>query len=161
MEEFVAICVLNEILETASGVWYGIRYNIFMNFHNRQLMKVRLNLTPMIDVVFLLIIFFMVVSQYSSQERSMLDLPKADDAEQVQTVAKQQSIIVNIQADGSIMIDDIKYDIAGLGELLGGHAEDKITIRSDKQCQWQMVRPVFDTCRKAGISTPNIAVVKE
>ncbi len=91
----------------------------------------------------------------------MLELPKADDAEQIQSTAQQQSIIVNIEADGRIMIGEIEYDINGLGELLSGHGEDKITIRSDRQCQWQMVRPVFDTCRKAGISTPNIAVVKE
>ena len=132
-----------------------------MNFHTRQPAKVKLNLTPMIDVVFLLIIFFMVVSQYSSQERSILDLPKADNAEQVQSAAEEQTVIVNIHADGSIKIDDISYSLDEMAELLSGHKEDKIIIRSDKQCQWKMVRPVFNACQMAGISTPNIAVIQQ
>jgi biopolymer transport protein ExbD len=136
-----------------------------MNFTNKQsairLRGHRLNLTPMIDVVFLLIIFFMVVSQFSSQERTAMALPQAKNSFTPEIATEQSKLIVNIMPSGEIKIDDISCDQERLSQILLGHTDSKIIIRSDKNCTWVVLKPVLDTCRKAGISTTNIAVIDD
>ncbi|MBW3541990.1 MAG: biopolymer transporter ExbD, partial [Planctomycetes bacterium] len=62
-----------------------------------------LNLTPMIDIVFLLIIFFMVGAQFTEQERDMnITLPTVSDVEPL--TSQPDPIVVNVRSDGAIVV---------------------------------------------------------
>ncbi|MBN2063973.1 MAG: biopolymer transporter ExbD [Sedimentisphaerales bacterium] len=121
----------------------------------------KINLTPMVDIVFLLIIFFLVVSQFSAQERSLMDLPAAQNSFTPEIAAEKQSVILNIMPSGEITVDDKIYPQPELQKLLTNHINSKVIIRSDKKCTWSVLQPVFSACLQAGISTTDIAVVKE
>ncbi len=91
----------------------------------------------------------------------MVDLPPAKDADTKIIATQQQKVIINILRSGEVRIDDLAYSSSELSELLTGHKNDKILIRSDKSCTWQQLKPVFNACSQAQIASPDIAVMKE
>ncbi len=132
-----------------------------MNFTRTKTRGHKLNLTPMIDVIFLLIIFFMLISRFSSQEKTLIELPQAKDAETKNIASEQKKVMINIMASGEILIGETSYTESSLGAMLKSHNNDKIIIRSDKNSSWEQLRPVFNACKQAGIANPDIAVLKE
>jgi len=115
---------------------------------------VMMNLTPMIDVVFLLIIFFMVSTTFLNVEKEMdLDLPEAASgrAEEMQ----QDEIIINVMADGRLKVGDAFYDKPGLVERLKQAAlanpETPVVIRGDRQTDLQNAVHAMDACGQANL----------
>ncbi len=74
----------------------------FKNAKSRVIIPV-VEMTPMIDIVFLLIIFFMVAAQFAQQARVHLDLPK-EQGEQLKNKPKNM-LVINILADGSLLVN--------------------------------------------------------
>jgi len=72
-----------------------------MNFSRRQRQPLEITLTPMIDVVFLLLIFFMVTTTFSQQSELKINLPEAQGEE---SSAVEKMIILTINADGIYFI---------------------------------------------------------
>ncbi len=135
--------------------------NFDLNSNRANATGHKINLTPMVDIVFLLIIFFLVVSQFSAQERSLMDLPAAQNSFTPEIASEKKSIIMNIMPSGEITVDDITYSQPELLKMLTKHTNSKVIIRSDKKCSWSVLKPVFNSCLQAGISTTDIAVVKD
>ena len=73
-----------------------------MRFPRQTTEEVSINLTPLIDVVFLLLIFFMVSTTFSRETRLQIDLPQASDAAQ----ARYEGIEVTIDAQGHFSVND-------------------------------------------------------
>jgi biopolymer transport protein ExbD len=114
-----------------------------------------LNLAPMIDVVFLLLIFFMVATTFAEKEKEMgLDLPQAESGEEAQS--KPDEVVINLMRDGRILVSGDEVDRAALIESLTRVArrdpETPVTIRGDKEVFHQHVVGVMDACRIAGLS---------
>ena len=85
-------------VETIQHSWVTTK---LMKFARRQRTDVEVNLTPLIDVVFLLLIFFMVSTTFSKDTRISIDLPEASaDAAQIST----EKIEISISRDGSSSI---------------------------------------------------------
>ncbi|MFO7903751.1 MAG: ExbD/TolR family protein [Planctomycetota bacterium] len=83
-----------------------------------------MNMTPMIDIVFLLIIFFMTVSQVSEVNRERLKLP-----EQPGSQDQEASVLtINFLADGSIVVGGANY---GFSELIGLVADELTRLGDD------------------------------
>ncbi len=130
--------------------------------------SVGFNMTPMIDVVFLLIIFFLVSSHLARQEIEMeLNLP---DAGTGQRVAEDQirRIVVNVlpeqQSGGRILVGGRAVDDEELAQLISyestqsdGHIE--VRIRSDRKVPYRVVEPVMIACARAGVWKVTFAVV--
>jgi len=116
--------------------------------------ELTLNLAPMIDVVFLLLIFFMVATTFAKQEKELsLDLPAAEGGE---VAAKaMDEIVVNILADGTVRISGQDYGTDALRELLvqagRRNPETPVTIRGDRTSQLQYVTEIMGMCRVAGL----------
>ena len=116
--------------------------------------ELTLNLAPMIDVVFLLLIFFMVATTFAKQEKELsLDLPAAEGGE---VAAKAlDEIVVNILADGTVRISRQDYGTDALRELLvqagRRNPETPVTIRGDRTSQLQFVTEIMGMCRVAGL----------
>ncbi|GIW72613.1 MAG: hypothetical protein KatS3mg102_2155 [Planctomycetota bacterium] len=136
------------------------------------------NLTPMIDVVFLLIVFFIIVSDFSSLVIEPVLLPKAISAQKEKERVEDRSIIVNILADGTIKIAGRKYDEETLPKYIGVEAKVagtepnpddpgkevsrlRVTIRADQQAAYEHVQKVFEACSKNGVYKTSIAALKE
>jgi biopolymer transport protein ExbD len=124
------------------------------------------NMTPMIDVVFQLLIFFLLTTHLSRQEVSAeLVLPKAqsgDEAEEDQT----PRVTVNVLSDGQVQLGNQAVAIPELTarlrvENLKHNARLEVRIRADRSVPYQFVEPVLTASAEAGIWDVKFAVVKE
>ncbi len=129
-----------------------------MKFQNKEPESAAFPLAPMIDVVFLLLIFFIATMQFSQSERELnVSVPVAEEgADARQTVGE---IIVNVKEDGEVVVDNAVMTQAQLFEKLqriaAVHKNQAIRIRGDGQVEYQKIVEVIDVCQKAGI--PNIS----
>ena len=117
------------------------------------------NLTPLIDVVFLLLIFFMVSTTFLEPEREIeVELPTAESGGEPQEAPDE--LILNIVKDGGIYYQGEKIGLEALGELLKRTAQHDpatpVTIRGHRQAQHQNIVSVMDACGVAGLS--NLAI---
>ena len=131
------------------------------------------NMTPMIDVVFLLIIFFLVSSHLARQESQLeLNLPGAssgrrdgeDDIRRVTiNVLPQERPGGQIQVAGEVMdagqlAEVIRYEnrqVAGRDEVL------EVRIRSDHLVPYRVIEPILLACQRAGVWNVSFAVVRK
>ena len=74
-----------------------------MDFHRRKKPQLELSMTPMIDVVFLLLIFFMVTTTFNRQTELKINLPEAKG---IESEKKQKILTLMIDADGTYFISD-------------------------------------------------------
>ncbi len=120
-----------------------------------------LNLTPMIDVVFLLLIFFMVGTQFKESERDIaLQVPAVSEAGPQSTAPQPR--VINVFRDGSISMDRniVTLDqLAGqLARARGEYADLGVVVRGDAEVPFQRVADVLGVCRAAKISEMGISV---
>jgi len=132
-----------------------------MKFRRRAREELELNLTPLIDVVFLLLIFFMVSTTFQKESEISLQLPKSSD-EPVEVATEQYEVVVN--AAGKFFINDtelVNTDIEtlrqALFDLTGGQRDIPITIRADAQTPHQAVVTAMDAAAQLGLSRMSIA----
>ena len=129
-----------------------------MKFQTREPEKADFPLAPMVDVVFLLLIFFIATMQYSQSERELnISVPVAEEgADARQTVGE---IIVNVHESGEVVVDktmmDKKQLFDKLQRIAAVHKNQAIRIRGDGKVEYQKIVEVIDVCQKAGI--PNIS----
>ncbi len=120
-----------------------------------------LNLTPMIDVVFLLIIFFMVATTFSERERNIeLELPEVASASALTSAPKQR--VVTVSQTGQVTLDGQKVSFAGLTQRLAAARSEyphmSVVIRGDAACAFQHVAATLAACKDAHISDLGITV---
>jgi biopolymer transport protein ExbD len=125
------------------------------------------NMTPMIDVVFLLIIFFLVSSHLAKQEAQMdLDLPDVVEIDDPAVDAGSERVIVNVQADGQLYLaghrvtpDEVQRRLRDRVAASGRDLE--VRIRSDRRAPYGHVEPIMLACARSGIWNVTFAVIKE
>jgi biopolymer transport protein ExbD len=123
-----------------------------------------LNMTSMIDIVFLLIIFFMVGTKFAEQERKIgLEVPRVSDRGALTNAPDQR--VVNVYRDGEITIDGQSVSLAELTSKLTGarqqYAELGVLVRGDGTGEFQRVADVLNACKQAGIAQLAISVKVE
>ncbi len=129
-----------------------------MKFQTREPESAAFPLAPMIDVVFLLLIFFIATMQFSKSERELnVSVPVAEEgADAKQTLGE---IIVNVREDGTVVVDKMEMTqdqlYAKLSRIAAVHKNQAIRIRGDSKVAYQKIVEVIDVCQKAGI--PNIS----
>jgi biopolymer transport protein ExbD len=120
-----------------------------------------INLTPMIDIVFNLIIFFMVSTRFTEMERKVdLAVPKVADSKALAEIPKSRTI--NIYRDGKITLDGVSVTLRELSDQLAAvqrqHGHQNVVVRGDADGPFQNVAAVFSACQRAGISEMGISV---
>ncbi|MFM7117836.1 MAG: ExbD/TolR family protein [Planctomycetota bacterium] len=126
--------------------------------------ELTMNLTPMIDVVFLLIIFFMVGSRFSEISEAERDITLSVPAvSKVETLTQPpRNRVINVYADGKITLDKEPVTLAELAQRLvaarNEYKQTSVVIRGDGQALHQSVADVLATCRQAEIVDMSIAV---
>ena len=123
------------------------------------------NMTPMIDVVFQLIIFFLLSSHLAKQETQFaLPLPAAESG-QADPADERARLTVNVLADGTTLFagrstsaDELARQLA---DRKGVHGSDlEVRIRSDRGVEYARIEPVLLACARAGIWNVSFAVYR-
>ncbi|HOU85809.1 MAG TPA: biopolymer transporter ExbD [Spirochaetota bacterium] len=117
-----------------------------------------IDITPMIDLVFLLVIFFMVTSSLGKISSINVNLPRADKSDE--NIAGEA--VVSINKDNEIFFNDVKIDSSKIQEEAEKLADfkGKIIIRADKESNYESVVSVIDALNKKGVKNFVLAAVK-
>ena len=120
-----------------------------------------LNLAPMIDVVFLLLIFFMVATTFIEREKEMaVDLPQAESGEELSE--NPELVIINILKDGTVKVDAQVLDVQGLRSYLERVArknpDTPVEIRGDQAMEHRHLVAAMDACKQNGLHDLGIGV---
>ena len=124
------------------------------------------NMTPMIDVVFLLIIFFLVSSHMAQQEVQLeLDLPSANSGHD-QTEDNRPRVTVNVMEDGQVQLAGEMVGEQTLARRLGVELKEagddlEVRIRADRRVPYSAVEPILIACTQARIWNVTFAVTRE
>ena len=121
-----------------------------------------IELTPIIDMVFLLLIFFLVATTFHQTEREMqVALPQAAFAGPISTSLRE--IIVNVDVDGNIIVSGrtiSPQDLQALiEEAVAGNSQQKVTVRGDHRTAYANVVRVLDICKGSGVQEPYLDTV--
>ena len=125
-----------------------------MNFRRRQPDLPAFQFTAMIDVVFLLLCFFITTSVFSQWEMEVdVVLPTAQSAKMPDRLPGE--VIINLARDGRITINQQELSKADLADRLARLARffpgQSVVIRADKQTSYERLVAIIDTCRLADI----------
>ncbi|WP_269525912.1 ExbD/TolR family protein [Coraliomargarita parva] len=136
--------------------------------------KVGVPIAPMIDVVFLLLIYFMVSSTLERQEADLsFRLPGTVEQEQPLDIPDEQ--VIEIREDGQIVVNDYPYDSPEAGRLVelaamltrfqeasvANKVEAIVTIEPEDTVPHRCIVKVMDACASAGIEAVNFALGEE
>ena len=132
-----------------------------MKFPRRAQRDNSINLTPLIDVVFLLLIFFMVTTTFTRETRMLISLPEAE----AEAMASEQSTVeLVVSKDGSYAVNgqslinrDIKTIMAALKDASAGNNKMPLVITADALATHQAVITAMDAAGRLGFETLNIA----
>ncbi|MES2658719.1 MAG: biopolymer transporter ExbD [Verrucomicrobiota bacterium] len=125
-----------------------------MKFQTRQPPPVSLQLAPMIDILLLLLSFFIISWQFNKAETELnVSVPTAQEGAEPKQMRGE--IIINVLADGVIRVEGQTMDKAQLLEKLSRIAKQypnqPVRIRGDGNVAYQRIVEVIDTCQKAGV----------
>ena len=125
-----------------------------MKFANRMPPAIAIQLAPMIDVLLLLLCFFIISWQFSKSETELnVSVPTAQEGAEPERVRGE--IIINVLADGAIRVEGQGVDRQQLFDKLSAIAKQyknqPVRIRGDASVGFQRIVEVIDTCQKAGI----------
>jgi biopolymer transport protein ExbD len=124
-----------------------------------------INMTPMIDVVFQLIIFFLVTSHFAKQEAHLpLPLPAADSSEAAKN-DEAPRLVINVTADGMLLFAGRSLTAEELQQQLSRRINDlgkdvEVRIRADRSVPYRHIEPVLLSCARVGIWNVNYAVFR-
>lgn len=126
-----------------------------MNFKRQNREEVAVNLTPLIDIVFLLLIFFMVSTTFTKENHLSIDLPEASSE---QRTVEPQAIEILISASGEYSINDqalINHQLdtlkRGLQKALGGNSTAPVIITADAKTPHEAVVRAMDAAGQLGL----------
>jgi biopolymer transport protein ExbD len=130
-----------------------------MRIQRRSIKKARIEIIPMIDTIFFLLVFFMISTLSMSQFKGMpVNLPKAAAGQQ----APAESAAITIDKDGRLFLNQQAIDRAVLGEALrqelAKNAEMLVVINADDGVQHGQVVEVMDIARGVNVAKMAIAV---
>jgi biopolymer transport protein ExbD len=135
-----------------------------MNFRRKQPEELDVNITPLIDVVFLLLIFFMVSTTFDHQSELKIELPEASGEI---SESDEQDIEIFIGARGQYTINNnqvinsqIKNLLQALREAAGANTDPRIIITADKNATHQAVMTAMDAARQMNFVHITFSAVK-
>lgn len=123
-----------------------------------------IQMAPLIDIVFLILVFFMVTAVYSTIESEIdIALPTASSA--VQSERTRGEIYINVREDGSIVLNQREMAIDELQDVLYRVAEyfpgGSVIIRGDRSAALGTAIAVLDCCKNADIQNVSFAALPE
>ena len=130
-----------------------------MNFRQLRRPEVSINLTPLIDVVFLLLIFFMVSTSFSELTQLVVDLPEAEGM----PASAEAAMLLSIAATGNMTLNGapVPSDTLGLSaamrDYLRGNTDIPVTLSADAMTPHQFVVTAIDVAAQLNLERLTIA----
>ena len=130
-----------------------------MNFRQLRRPEVSINLTPLIDVVFLLLIFFMVSTSFSELTQLVVDLPEAEGSSATTDEALMLTVDVagNMTLNGEAVPNDARGLSLALRQQLSGNTDIPVTLSADAMTPHQYVVTAMDVAAQLNITRLTIA----
>ena len=118
-----------------------------------------LDIAPLIDIIFLLLIFFMLTSSFIFQPGIKVNLPKAITGEIIQ----RENLILIIDKNNKVYVEDRIMTEEELRSMLNiaGQKAQPILIKADRRASLGEVVRIWDLCRQENIEKINIATTQE
>jgi biopolymer transport protein ExbD len=125
-----------------------------MKFSSRQPEAAGIALAPMIDIVFLLLIFFIVTWQFTRSETELeVSVPTTEEGAELSR--QRGELVINIMSDETIRVEGVTLGLLELEEKLRPIARlyenQPVRVRGDGEVRYQRIVEVIAACRKAGI----------
>ncbi len=126
----------------------------------------KFNITPMIDIIFNLLIFFVVTSHFKHSETAQpIELPEATQIEQTRDTAPHH-LVVTITADEKLTVGAKEVDEQAIEQMIiQGQAEDparfEVLIRGDRTTPYRRIQPLLLSCARTGVKSFKFAVLKK
>ena len=121
-----------------------------MQFREKTKKRVSINITSLIDVLFLLLIFFMVSSTFLEQPGMKLDLPKTSTHE----ITRQKSFTLFITKEEALYLNEEPISLKSLPDHLkkiSSETEEGIILKADEKTRYGFVVEVMDLVKQSGI----------
>ncbi len=118
--------------------------------------------SSLVDIMFILIVFFLVSSSFHEEERDIrVNLPESDPDMTLSSAVKV--LVISVNREGRYYLGNVSKDIESLQEALIAametNPEQRVLIRGDRDARHGDVAAALAACRKAGISEANIGYV--
>lgn len=122
-----------------------------------------INVTPMVDVMLVLLIIFMVITPML-QNKVSVDMAKVDNPIAMPDADKEDAIVVAVTRDGGVFLGQNKVAISELGAQVSEKLADKpsktIFVRADARAQFRTVEDAIDAVRTAGVDDVGLLTQK-
>lgn len=122
-----------------------------MRNHAQQEDDTEINMTPMLDIVFIMLIFFIVTAVFVKESGAVVTKPEAETSEQ----QSQVSILIAVTAEDKIFInrEDVKIDAlrTAVEKLHTENPKGSVSIQGDEEADAVLVMKVYDAIRDAGV----------
>jgi len=119
--------------------------------------EIDLNITPMLDIVFIILIFFVVSTSFVKESGVDVNRPSASTAER----KERGNIMIGITEDNTVWIDKRQVDIravrANIERLHAENPEGAVVIQADRDARTGVLVQIIDQSRLAGVSNVSIA----
>jgi biopolymer transport protein ExbD/biopolymer transport protein TolR len=123
-----------------------------------------INVTPMVDVMLVLLIIFMVITPML-QNKVQVDMAKVDNPTAMPDADKEDAIVVAVTRDGGVFLGQNKTSLDQLGSQVSARLADKpgktIYIRADARAQYRAVEDAIDAVRTAGVDDVGLLTQKK
>jgi len=131
-----------------------------MQLRQKRKADYTVDITPLVDVVFLMLIFFLVTTTFKVGSSLKLDLPSSSNQEQVK---KAQEVVISIKPSGSLYVGEELVDDADLRKRIlnasKGNPGIRVVLRADAEARHKRVVFVLDTLRQLGMNRVAIATL--
>ncbi|MFO8064534.1 MAG: ExbD/TolR family protein [Spirochaetota bacterium] len=139
-----------------------------MQFRRRLRPEAQVDLIPMIDVIFQLVVFFMVSSTFITTPGIALDLPSSSSSESV----TMNRLVVTVAGEEEIYLNRERYALEDLNDALAAEAEDipedesetgvrSVVIEADRGISYDLMVTVLDILRENGFRAVNLSTLEE
>lgn len=125
---------------------------------------IHIDFVPMVDVLFNLLIFFLLATTIAQVEREMnVTLPFAGSAAPISTALRE--LIINVDAEGHTVVNGRAIDPPALGgmikDLVIANPQQKVSVRGDRRTAYANIVQVLDVCKSNGVQEPYLDTVLE
>jgi biopolymer transport protein ExbD/biopolymer transport protein TolR len=122
-----------------------------------------INVTPMVDVMLVLLIIFMVITPMV-QNKVSVDMAKVDNPTAMPDADKEDAIVVAVTRDGNVFLGQNRVAVSELGSQVRDKLTDKpgktIFVRADARAQFRAVEDAIDAVRSAGVDDVGLLTQK-
>lgn len=123
-----------------------------MQFKENKKHSTVINITSLIDVMFILLIFFMVSSSFIEQPGMKLELPTIQSPE----VARVENLVIHISEDGAIFLADKEVNLDNLASEIANMIPDieekTLVLKADKKTEHGLIVQIMDIAKRSGLT---------